>query len=95
MSELDKLVVLEEFLRNRIWFCDFGANVRLVGMSIKIEPNGLFVILKAITAEGPVVAFTGATDLDGLRRKLQSPEGRSKLKWREDRFALDKNNQVV
>jgi len=87
---IDKLTVVEDFLRTQIWFLDWGSNIKFVGMTVKIEPSGLFVIVRALSPEGPIVAFTGASCLESLMRKLKSGEERSKLRWRPDQFALDK-----
>lgn len=90
MSELDKLLVLEEFYAQQIWFLDFGGNRRLMGVSIKVDPSGILAILKAISPEGPQVAFVGASTFDQVRRKLSGTESRNTIKWRADQFALDR-----
>lgn len=88
-DELDKLLVLEEFYAQKIWFLDFGDGRRLHGASIKIEASGYLLILKARSSEGPVVAFVGAGSLSKIRSKLLGFEGNGTLKWRADQYALD------
>lgn len=91
MSEgLRKLETVEEFFLRGVWFLEFDIECRLTAVSIKCTPTGKLAILKAITAEGPQVAFCGADEFAGLWRKLNSAEGRSKLKWKPDCYALDK-----
>lgn len=89
MADLDKLMVLEDFLRQGVWFLDWLGGARLTGITIKVEPAGKLVILKAITAEGPKVAFVGAGTLDAFRRKVTNREERESINWRVDQFALD------
>ena len=88
-DKLDKLQCANEFLLNRLWFHDFGPNLRLTGCSIKVTPTGYLYVLKAISPEGPIVAFSSEQGIDGLRRKLESGDGPSSLKWRPDKFRLD------
>ena len=52
--------IIDEFFKNGLWFVDWPKPIRLTGVSVKVEPTGYLVILKGITAEGPVVAFKGA-----------------------------------
>ncbi len=66
-EELDKLRVLDDFLQNQIWFTDVGALRRLTGVTIKVEPSGYLAVIKAVTAEGPEVAFMGFSQIDKLR----------------------------
>lgn len=90
MEELDKLEVLEGWLQHGVWFVEFGDGVRLTGVSIKIQPSGHLAILKGITAEGPKVAFLQLPTIDKLRRKLSAGNGLESIRWRADKFALDK-----
>lgn len=87
-------VLLGEYFSNKVWFTDFPGAVRLVGISIKVEPGGCLGVLKAVSAEGPKVAFLGASSIDSLWRKLRDPSGRAALQWREDKYRFDKNDQV-
>jgi len=50
----------------------------------------LLGILKVVTAEGPKVAFIQAEDLEKLYRELQRCEGFDQVRWKPDKFALDK-----
>lgn len=92
MSDLGKLGVLEEFMRQRLWFIDVGQERRVVGMSIKIEPTGYLAVVKTISAEGPEVCFVGTKTLDGIRRNLLDRSERDTRKWREDKYRVDKNS---
>ena len=94
MAALDKLKVLEDWLLGGVWFEDLGTEFRLVGITIKIQPGGHLAILKAVTAEGPRVAFLQLRDIDRLRTLLRDAGGRDCLRWREDKYKLDKNDQV-
>lgn len=86
MDKLDKLLVLEEFFSQVVWFLDFGPSLRVVGASIKVEPTGYLLVLRAKSAEGPQVAFVGARTLDKLRTEVLDRAGSERLKWREDRY---------
>lgn len=86
-----KLLILEEFFKHKIWFLDFGPEVRLVGCSLKIEATGLLLILRGVSAEGPVVAFSQETELDGFRKRCLALGGKPALKWRADQYRLDSN----
>lgn len=89
MSEsLDKLEIVDEFLRHQLWLQDLGEGRRLTGVSIKIRPEGYLVILKAISKEGHLVAFLGKGSLVKLYRCLQSGAGREALVWRPDKYKL-------
>lgn len=88
-DELDKLLVLEEFYGQKLWFLDLGGDQRVYAASIKVEPSGYLLILRARSAEGPQVAFVGARSLSEIRRKVLGFEGNSTLKWQADKFALD------
>lgn len=90
MDKLDKLVTLDEFFQQKVWFLDFGPTIRLVGVTIKVEPTGYLAILRAITAEGPKVAFLGKKGLDKLRTALLDESGRDAIRWRDDKYKLDK-----
>lgn len=87
---VDKLASIEEFMTRKIWFADNLGVRRLTGFSVKVEPNGFLAILKGISAEGPVVAFMSVPSLEKLFRSLTTTEGLEALKWRPDKFALDK-----
>ena len=93
-QELDKLQVLEEFLARGMWFLELGEGVRVSGATIKVEPSGYLLVLKARSAEGPKVAFVGAGTLDGMRRKLVSGAQQGTLAWRVDQFALDRLGEI-
>lgn len=86
----DKLLVLEEFFAQKIWFLELGMGIRVHGCSIKVEPQGYLLVIRARSAEGPKVAFVGKSTLDGLRRHLLGLDGTDTLKWRDDQFALDR-----
>lgn len=90
MDSLDKVQVLDEFFRQKVWFVDCGDSRRIVGVSIKVEPNGYLAIIKAISPEGPQVAFLGKKSLDKIRTALLSSDGRGALRWRIDEYQLDK-----
>ena len=90
MSEHYKFDVLEEFYARKVWFLDIGDGKRMSGLTIKCEPTGYLAILKAISAEGPKVAFLGANTLDKIRTVLCSPKGLAELKWRDDQYRLDR-----
>ena len=86
----DKLLVLEEFYAQKIWFLKLEDGKRIYGASIKVEPSGYLLVLKARSAEGPQVAFIGGGTLDGLRKKLLAFGGDNQPRWRQDKFALDR-----
>lgn len=86
---LDKLLVVEEFYAQKLWFLDLGSGVRVYGATLKIEPSGYLLVIKARSAEGPQVAFVGAQSLAAVRNKLLQAEGNGSLVWRTDKFALD------
>ncbi len=89
-----KIRTLEDFYARAVWFLEFETGARVSGLTIKCEPTGYLAIIKAITAEGPKVAFLGARTLDKIRTVLSSPEGREKLKWRVDQYTLDRIGKV-
>lgn len=88
----DKLLVLEEFYATKVWFLNWPNGIRVTAISLKIQPGSILAILKAISAEGPMVAFAQVKSLDELRRKLSDPQGISSIKWRPDQYGLDKNS---
>lgn len=94
MSSLDKLEVLEDFFTQPVWFLEFGEGRRLVGITVKVEPQGYLAVLKCISPEGPQVAFVGSSSLDGVRRKLRDAAHRGEIRWRDDKYKLDKNHKV-
>lgn len=94
MSDLDKLQVLEDWLTQGVWFEDFGTEIRLVGITIKVQPGGHLAVLRGITSEGPKVAFLQVAQIDRIRTMLRDGGSNGCVRWREDKFALDKNHQV-
>jgi hypothetical protein len=82
------LITLEEWFATKVWFLEWGNGHRLVDMSLKIQPGGYLLILRAISAEGPQVAFYQSYSLDGIRKGLGEVSGRNSLKWRPDKFKL-------
>lgn len=94
MDKLDKLLVLEEFFARKMWFLDLGDGRRVSGASIKVEPSGYLLVLKARSAEGPQVAFVGASSISGIRSKLLASGLTETLKWRIDQFALDRLGEI-
>lgn len=85
-----KLELFDDLCRGPLWFSGQEEGFRLVGASLKIEPTGYLVILRAITAEGPRVAFVGAGTLEQVYRALKDLNSLPLEKWKVDRFALDK-----
>ena len=90
MAELDKLSAMTGFLKQGLWFLGQTQGFRIMGLNIKVEPGGLLGILKVVTAEGPKVAFIQAEDLEKLYRELQRCEDFDQVRWKPDKFALDK-----
>lgn len=86
---VDKMLAVEEFFKQALWFLDRTIDQRLLGLTIKVEPTGYLAIFRAITAEGPVVAFYQAQTLDEIRCRLVNNGGLESLKWRTDKYALD------
>ena len=80
---------MEEILQYKVWFYEFGEPIRLTGISIKLDAQGLLCILRARTAEGPKVAFVGARGFWALVIKLRDPKAREAISWRFDAYALD------
>lgn len=87
---VDKLVLMDEYLLQGLWREKFDEIARLVGVTIKVEPLGYLAVFKATGAEGPVVAFKTFRSLEEIYRSLKSTEGRASLRWRPDKFMLDK-----
>lgn len=91
---LDKLLVLEEFFAQKIWFLDVGEGVRICGATIKVEPSGYLLVLKGRSSEGPKVSFVGAGSLSGIRSKLLANALNGGVKWRVDQYALDRLGEI-
>ena len=90
----DKLLVVEEFFAQKIWFLDVGEGVRVCGASIKVEPSGYLLVLKGRSAEGPKVTFIGAGTIEGIRRKLLNSAENGGPEWRVDKFAFDRLGEI-
>lgn len=86
MSNWDQL---EYFFQQGMWLKDITDGRRLTGMTIKVEPVTKLAVVKAISAEGPVVAFVGGHTFKDLWRTLERLGHGETLKWRPDQFALD------
>lgn len=87
----DKLQVLEQYFTHGYWMQTHEGISRIMGLTIKAEPSGYLAVVKAFSSEGPVVAFIGAPNLEGIYRKLAGAKGNGGLQWREDKYYLDKN----
>ena len=90
----DKLLAFDDLCRGKLWFQGMDQGLRIMGVSIKVEAKGYLVVVKAITAEGPKVAFIGCGTMERVYRELQAIDSLPPDKWRQDKFALDKNHQV-
>lgn len=91
---MEKIQHLSYTLKQRLWLSDLGGDARVTGVSVKVSPSGLLMVIKAVSAEGPKVAFVGASDFGDLLQKGNDLCNGGQLRWKEDRFALDKNHQV-
>lgn len=88
-KELTRDQLVDEFFKTSLWFVEWPSPIRLTGVTVKIEPTGYLLILKGITAEGPVVAFKGARSLWGACTDLRTKDTRYNITWRPDKYALD------
>lgn len=86
---MDKLSIVNEWLTRSLWIEGIGQHKKLTGVSIKVQPTGLLMILKAISPEGPVIAFVGGSSLEDIMRKVKATIADGGVRWREDRFAFD------
>lgn len=86
----DKLVLFDDLCRGPLWLAGQELGLRVMGVSIKVEPTGYLVVFRAVTAEGPRVAFVGCGTLQQVYRALQDVGSVPLSKWREDKYALDK-----
>lgn len=84
-----KLEALDRWLTHGYWVQDHEGVARVVGLSIKCEPQQILAVCKALTAEGPVVAFVQAKGLEHLYGIMGRKGLGDQVRWREDRFALD------
>jgi len=91
---VDKMQAFDDFRKGKLWFLGMEQGLRVVGVTIKVEPGGYLVVIKAITAEGPKIAFVGCGSLEQVYREIQGIDSLPLNKWREDKYALDKNHQV-
>lgn len=91
MSDV-KLEVLEEWFRYKLWDANLGETRRLAGLNIKVTPGGCLVVVKAVSGQGPEVAFYQAPSLDAIRRLLSNGAAAETLRWRPDQFVLDKKS---
>lgn len=89
---LDQLGLLDEELKLKIWFRGAEAGLRVTGVTLKCEPTGVLVIVKAISAEGPVITFRGCKGLGQVRAELAGLDSIPSGKWRPDNFALAQNS---
>lgn len=89
-KEVGMDVLLGEWFAQKAWFVEWSNGYRCTGITIKVDPGGVLGVVKAISAEGPMVAFVGAPTIDSLWRKLRDGGVRSGLKWRPDQYRLDK-----
>lgn len=86
---IDKLGLVNAWLTRDLWLQDIAGGKRLVGASLKIQPTGLLLVLKSISAEGPFVAFVGGNSLEKIMRKTQVGLDGGAMNWRIDQYRLD------
>jgi hypothetical protein len=86
---LDKFTRADDLFTRGVWVQEWPGGVRLQGVSIKVKWGEYLVILKGVSAEGPMVAFMGASSLLKLVDSLGTPQGRDAVRWRPDKFRLD------
>lgn len=86
----EKIDIVEHFFSHAVWIMEFSDSVRLIGITIKVEPSGYLAVMKGLRGDGPIVGFIGARSLVGLYRDIQAKAANGGIKWRPDQFALDK-----
>ena len=59
---------------------------RMAELKISVRPHEIFCVMKARSAEGYVVAFTGAGTLRGLTEKIRQTVSGGRGTWRPDRY---------
>lgn len=87
---VDKMLAFDDLCRTNLWLQGMDQGLRIMGVTIKVESTGYLVVVKAISAEGPKVAFVGCKGIEQVYRELQQVASLPPKKWREDVFALDK-----
>jgi hypothetical protein len=85
---VDKLQSVDEFFRTKAWFLQWQDGIRMTGYTLKIEPTGYLLVIKAISPEGPLVGFYGCETLEKLYRFLQNGTEGEGVRFRPDKFAL-------
>ena len=60
--------------------------------AVKVKYPGIdpLIVLSAKTTEGPKIAFVGGADLDAAAHALGQMVRTDSLKWREDKFMLER-----
>lgn len=87
----DKLQLFDDFCRGPLWLMGAGTGSRIMGVSLKVEPTGYLLIIRAVTAEGPKVAFVGCATMEKVYRRLKDIDSLPLSKWKEDRYAFDRS----
>lgn len=62
---------------------------KITGLSIKINPTDVLITVKAArTAEGPMIAFVGSSNLRKALRKAFAEYRDEKLEWKLDEWEM-------
>lgn len=85
-----KLHAVDDYFKHTVWFEDFGGDVRVHSISIKVDGGGILAVLKGVSAEGPKVTFRQASSFEGLYRDLQRLGKDRDARWRDDKYKLDR-----
>lgn len=86
MPSQDSKPFWQNYLEHNVLLEGFAEKIRVYEVHIKVQPGTLFAIIKAVSAEGPKVAFTGGGSLPALSRAIQERIKAYPDKWRDDQF---------
>lgn len=59
----------------------------LSGFSMKLNPDDVLMVLRAVFPGGAMIAFVGSETMDGALRKAVREGNADRLTWRPDKWA--------
>ena len=85
--EKEKVPWWRVWLEGSWWDGSGPTGARLTGITIRLQINGLFAILKRHRGEEKEVSFVGAKTFPSLAKKMMKRIREDEGKWKPDKYA--------